>query len=108
MAVTFFFQEDTMKTRIAMLAVSVSMLCLTLTDVAWTNYGTASESNSPVRITDVGAEPVTRLAQIRARVVAPRVAAPRARVVAPRVAAPRARVVAPRVVAPRARVVVPR
>ena len=52
-----------MQTRIAMLAACASAMFLTLTDVASAHYGATAGSNSSVRITDVGAEPVTRLAQ---------------------------------------------
>lgn len=52
-----------MQTRIAVLTVFASALFLTLPDVASASYGTTSAPNSSVRITDVGAEPVNRLAQ---------------------------------------------
>ena len=52
-----------MQTRIAMLAVCASAMFMTLTDVASAHYGATAGSNSSVRITDVGAEPVTKLAQ---------------------------------------------
>jgi len=55
--------ENTMKTRIAILAACASTLALAQADVARANYGAASESKGPVRITDVGSEPVIVVAQ---------------------------------------------
>jgi hypothetical protein len=52
-----------MKTRIAFLALCASSLVMILTDVASAHYGATAGSNSSVPITDVGAEPMTRLAQ---------------------------------------------
>jgi hypothetical protein len=52
-----------MKMRIAILAACASMLALTQTAVARANYGSASESKSPMRIADGGPEPAIKIAQ---------------------------------------------
>jgi hypothetical protein len=51
-----------MKMRIAILATCAGTLAVAQADVARANYDAASESKSPVRITDVGPEPAVRMA----------------------------------------------